>query len=503
MSHKKQKRAKEGIFIMEALYYPEQLKPDNQSGVIRKSNALIHRVGKTSLMSEKILIYALKTVKEQRPETLEGTQTMEYFRRVKERTNFDFSRGLVSEISNTELRKAIGNKNGSYYKLVDDLMNHEVFKNSWNIMYNDEDMILSANLVSGTAYDKKTGKMYIKWNSDVKHLIYNLQVPYTELNEKCLLYNHLYSLTLYQILKNELTYHQAVDRKKNMNTDHVYVFDYEFSKLKFELGIMGVNTSSNNREEQRIADLIKAKQYEEAERAAIAFAKKEKGQGKKDQYVQLMKYADVKRYALTKAFYEINGFEEDDNETYESFLKKCKEYEPVCEIRFFYEPLKSGRGNKVNTIRFYVDWSKNFERIDVSESGVIVEKATNEPVDEATMDELIDKIADIIPVRLKLSEYKVILKEAQYNISKVEQAVEVMKSKKGDINDVTAWMISAIRNGYQIPTSIKKDKEYSKKNSFTDVSQRTYDYDQLELLLLNSQPDDKNTKEESVAETVN
>ena len=119
------------------------------------------------------------------------------------------------------------------------------------------------------------------------------------------------------------------------------------------------------------------------------------------------------------------------------------------------------------------------------------------------MDELIDKIADIIPVRLKLSEYKVILKEAQYNISKVEQAVEVMKSKKGDINDVTAWMISAIRNGYQIPTSIKKDKEYSKKNSFTDVSQRTYDYDQLELLLLNSQPSDKNTKEESVAETVN
>lgn len=472
---------------MDAILTPEQMLPDNQSGIIRKANALIHRVGKTTLMSEKILIYALKTVKEQTPEVLNGTQTMEYFMKVKEKTNFDFSQGLVSEISNTELRKAIGNKNGSYYKLVDDLMNHDVFKNSWNIMYNDDDMVLSANLVSGTAYDKKTGRMFIKWNGDVKHLIYNLTGQYTELNENCLRYSHLYSLTLYQILKNEFTYRRAVDKKKKLDTEHVYVFDYNFSKLKFELGILGFNTASNNREEQKIADLVKAKQYEEAERAAIAFAKKEKGKGKKDQYVPLMKYADVKRYALTKAYREINGFEEDDNETYESFLRKCAENESTCEIRFFYEPIKEGRGNKVNTIRFYVDWSKNFEKMAVSEGGVIVEKATKEPIREENLYALIDEIADIIPVRLKQSEYKALLKEAEYNVNKIEQAVEVMKDQSGKINDVTAWLTIAIRKNYQKSKGMENPKE-KPKNSFNDFHQREYDYEKMEQLLLNTNP---------------
>ena len=95
--------------------------------------------------------------------------------------------------------------------------------------------------------------------------------------------------------------------------------------------------------------------------------------------------------------------------------------------------------------------------------------------------ELIDEVADIIPVTLKPKEYKAILKAAEYKIVLVQKAVRVME-QNGNIKDVVAFLIAAIKGEYEEPTTYSSNKT---NNSFINFHQREYDYDELEKELLN------------------
>lgn len=446
---------------------------ETASAIVKKSNALIMKVGKTTLLSEKVFLYALKVVQKKEGQ-MEGRMPIDpYFSDIYQKTNTNFADGLISEIPNTDLRAALGNKNGSYYDTIDKLMNEGEFRSNWNILYKDRDIIGSTAVVIGTLYDRNRGTILIKWNSDIEHLIYNLSGNYTELNEKVMYgFKHLYSYNLYQLLRSGLTYQQAVDKKRGYDINHEYALEYELSELKFMMGVLSINPNDRNpdRSTQKVVKMIKANNYPTAEEILQTSAP------------MMTRYSDMKRYAIVKAFLEINGFKENENDSDEDFFLKVKENSKT-DLHFRYSPLRKGRGGKVYAVKFLVGWNKLIK----DKTSVPIKLSNGDIVDIIEPDaeklmELIDEVADIIPVTLKPKEYKAILKAAEYKIVLVQKAVRVME-QNGNIKDVVAFLIAAIKGDYEEPTTYSSNKT---NNSFNNFHQREYDYDKLEKELLNS-----------------
>lgn len=453
-----------------AISYIDKTVQDTASSFIKKSNALIMKVGKTSLLSEKVFLYALKSVKKKEGQMENGKPIDAYYADVYKKTNTNFADGLISEITNAELRAALGNKNGSYYNFIDKLMNDGEFRSNWNILYKDKDFIGNTAVIIGTLYDRRKGTILIKWNPDIEHLIYNLSGNYTELNEKVMFgFKYLYSYNLYQLLRSGLTYQQAIDKQRGYAVDHEYEIIYELSELKFMMGVLSINLDDREPggNTKDVVKMIKANNYPIAEELL------------QTPEPIMARYTDIKRYAIAKAYLEINGFKEDDHDTEEIFYEKVKKNSKV-DLHFRYEPLRKGRGGKVYAVRFLVGWNrlvKNNPCVKLPNGDVI---DIVEP-DAGTMMELMDEVSDIIPVTLKPKEYKAILKAAEYKIVLVEKAVRVME-KSRNIKDVVAFLIAAIREDYGESKSYAPDKQ---NNGFANFSQRTYNYEQLELELLN------------------
>ncbi len=97
---------------------------------------------------------------------------------------------------------------------------------------------------------------------------------------------------------------------------------------------------------------------------------------------------------------------------------------------------------------------------------------------EVDVFEVCSKAASILkPLSLSASDILTLAQTADYDLEKIQQAYDVLKSSKGKINDVVPWLISAIKNGYKPRNAVPY--QAVKKNSFTDYEQRTYDYDDL------------------------
>ena len=352
--------------------------------IVKKSNSLINRIGSVSLLSEKILLFSLSNIKEVHEAAVKGTPEERYFKDIKDKTGTNFADGFISSFTNTQLRKALGITSGSYYKQIETLMNGAGFANSWNIIYQDNDIIGRTSLVVGTMFDKMTGKIYIKWNSDVADKIFDLKTNYTELNQSIMYkFKSLYSFSIYQMLRSEIAYQEAVNRKRKFPPQNEYVVEYELSEFKFLTGVISIDTTSKDKTEQEAVRQIENRNYENAERILP------------ESSVMYSRFAELRRHGLDRAYLDINGFENTDNK--EEYRQKCKKSHKT-DIHFRYELIRSGIGAKVSGIRFFVSW----------------DKPNQEPEEKIDYDTIIDTISDIIDEPLKIKDLRAIAEAAKW-----------------------------------------------------------------------------------------
>ena len=142
---------------------------------VKKSNMLIKRVGSTTLMSEKILLAAIATANMRKKKDYEGTEEGLYLAELKKDGDNDFSDGLVSEFRTSELKSMLKIKTSRYYDQLDEYMNNQLFQESWTIMStvknSDKDAKHQVHCIIGTTYDRKNGRVFIKWNPDLAEKI--------------------------------------------------------------------------------------------------------------------------------------------------------------------------------------------------------------------------------------------------------------------------------------------------------------------------------------------
>ena len=429
---------------------------------VKKANMLIKRVGTTSLMSEKILLAAIATANLRKKSDYAGTEEGLYLTDLYERTDNDFSDGLVSEFRTTELKNMLKIKTSNYYNLVDEYMNNMVFQDNWTIYTTDKDVISSQQCIIGTTYDRRTGRIFIKWNPDLAEKILCSKGNGTMLSLDLMAgFKDLQSFNMYQLLKEEISYAEYLQtkvRKKDPLLE--YSAEFNLAQLKFLISINQVSIKDPGEKETR--DLIRKGLWEEAEQNLKKASTTDSG-GR-----MYANWYNFRRRTLSTASMAINGFKEScyDKED-PDYEKACLEYHPT-DIHYRMELVK--KGHTVNGIRFFVRWDKLF---DYRSNGSITmpteeDKKTEEERHQERFRTALSKMAGM---EFSKTDVDTLVSTADGDTERVEAACLYFSEYTKEVDNAMGFLVDAIKKGYSAPEpKIKREEE--ELYSFEDVCER-------------------------------
>ena len=147
------------------------------------------------------------------------------------------------------------------------------------------------------------------------------------------------------------------------------------------------------------------------------------------------------------------------NKVLEPAIKEINE-SPYSPFTVAYEPIRGGKGGGVKEVQF------------------IIRKKESLSVKEETENDDADVVRSFISEPLSDGDIEAILKAANDDTEKVRVAYDAA-CRASDIHNLTAWMIRAIREGWGDSAPVKK-----RSSGFNNSSERNYDMDELEKLLL-------------------
>ncbi len=423
---------------------------------VKKSNMLIKRVGSTTLMSEKILLAAIATANMRKKKDYEGTEEGLYLAELKKDGENDFSDGLVSEFRTSELKSMLKIKTSRYYDQLDEYMNNQLFQESWTIMStvknSDKDAKHQVHCIIGTTYDRKNGRVFIKWNPDLAEKILCSKGNGTMLSLDLMAdFKDLQSFNMYQLLKEEISYAEYLQTKvRKQEPLAEYCVEFNLAELKFLISINQVSFKDPREKETR--DLIRDGRWEDAEKSLKKASQTDIGGRMYDNWY------NFRRKTLASASLAINGFKE-------SFYKHGdKEFNELCDqnhttdIHYRTEMVK--RGQAVCGLRFFVRWDKKF---DYRSKGEIVEPTVEEKkADEERHHERFRlDISEIAGIELTYDDINALMDAAGNDIHRVEAACAYMRNYGSEIENIVGFLIDAIRKGYSAPVSKAHEEIYA------------------------------------------
>lgn len=339
---------------------------------------------------------------------------------------------LEASIYGTDLKKIFGVKGGSFYehirKAIEPVKNQASILDWRIICRNDAAQELEAiNVITDASF--KNGVLSIRYNSKITPYLNDLKSNYTVLSlSEAIRLNSIYSFRLYEILKAEMDYQRAITHKQGP-----YCVQYNLTDLKLRLGII---------DSQAKPEIINALKKDNPD-----YSKIEKYAASEDGAEKLKTFGNFKKFALEKAREEL--------------IEKTS-------IWFDYEPVKAGRGGKVVDVRFTIDINPRYK--------AETERLTRRSLSQEEQFECMEQVQSFIEEKIRLSDIKAILEAAEYDIDKIKYAYRLSQKATG-IENLTGWLISAIKNGYEEPVS-------GKENMNIRFEQQELDLEMLEKALV-------------------
>lgn len=398
---------------------------DPENDIFSKSNTLISSKYKASILEQKLLNIVLARL-QQKKYIDKGDDI-----------------GLVCEIKAKELRVLLGLKGGSFYsqlKLAAANMTGRTIG-----FVNDE--VEAFRYVSIISYsDYHNGTLTVKFNPEMKQYL-NPKTQFTVLDLPIMLkYKNIYALRLHEILLSRCykKKRSGVSKYSGKETDGNYFkIDIGLSELKFAIGAANAETSSV----RKILNDSSAPNYDLA-------LEKASEKSFDDWY-------EFRRKVIDIAVKEINKM--DDNG-----------------MTVSYEPILKGHGGKTCGITFYVELGKK-KKNEEKEATKDDNKNKRKLSENEQFEILFQAKSLLVDENVDLSDLKPICEAADYDIEKIKKAYDVAKNAS-NISNFVGFMIKAIKDDYS-PAPIKKTTK-KKKNSFNNFEQRQYNFDDLELGLL-------------------
>lgn len=333
----------------------------------------------------------------------------------------------VAILTVPEIRKMLGCKGNSLYGHIKKIA-HSLSDRKIIVEDKDNEQFIIMNLINIVEY--RRGKLTIKFEPESTNLIMNLQSNYTKLNIKyyCKLTN-VYAMRLYEIFKSKL-----------FGDINSLVITYGINDLKLTIGMIQSNSEINDA-------IINGMSTE------LAVAKYYKGD-------ELNITCNFIR-ALDTAVDEINS---------------------ITDIYVEYNTVKCSKTGKIEKIVFNVINKSMLQNIEVEPEDVKPQLTDNKPSEDKII-ELIFELKISINENLSISDYRELLECANYDVKLVMEKYQLSRNCK-KVDNLVAWLLSAIKNDYK---SIPTENKDNSKNKFNDFNQRNYtkeEIDELEKHLL-------------------
>ena len=339
------------------------------------------------------------------------------------KVKFDKTLGRpVAELTVKEMRDILDCKGNSIYRHIQNL-SHTLRDRTIIINNMENDEYLMIGLINIVEY--RNGVMKLKFEPECTDLVLNLKSNNTKLDLS--LYkklNNRYAMRLYEIFKSKI-----------YKTEDSLSLTYGINNLKLTIGMIQINDEIHKA-------IIKGDDIEEVIENCDG--------------VDSLKDSSNFRRALNTAIDEIND---------------------ITDIYVEYELIKKGKGGKIRAICFTITDKSKLKKIKVKSDDVKPQEKDDTP----SGDEIIALMFEIkmeIKEELSINDYRQLLECANYDKEKVLEKYKLSKKVK-NIDNLMAWMLSAIKNDYKT-VETKADKKET--NKFNNFQQRKYSDEQLEEL---------------------
>ena len=382
----------------------------------KKSNDLINAKGRSTLLIQKLFAVSIQQAEKD-------------------------DKGMLSaSIYGSDLKRVFGVTSNNFYKTIKEAIQPSKKSKPSILDYrivitNDEEKSIEAiNVITDCKFED--GVFNIRFNDKVAKELWELKANYTTFAlEETLALKSIYSFRIYELLKAEYDKQDYILKKRGLPSKEPYVVVMHLTDLKLKLGIIDAQSSN---------EIITALKKDSPNYERIETLTENDEEAKK-----FKEYGDIRKNALEKA---------------------KKELREKTDIYFDYEPIRSGRGGKTNSIRFFI-YNKHARKEEPKPVELTLEEKEN----------IIDKISDIIDEKIKPKEYKAIAEAAGYDIARVEKAYKIAKGNK-KIDNLVGFMLSAIKEDYDYSV----ESAGGKNNSWNSFPQNSYDFEEFEKQMLDN-----------------
>ena len=375
-----------------------------------ESNSLIMRKGRTTLLSAKVMLFALLKV-ENRNQSSFSLKENQYYDKLLKTTGVDYRKGLVAEMDVSDLKKLLKKENsGSFYASLRELFStdphdEKSLRNSWAVMMprnsDDENPVYGyAEVITSCSYDTGSGKLFIKFSDEefVKSQIWQIRSEYTELPFLHMInIKSIYTYRLYEIIYSEIVKaDQAMRDSGEFVLPDQYSFRLSLGSLLLSLGILDISKdssgkralSSKNPDYNEIASDVNSRQHE-----------------------NMGEYRSFRRYSLDVATKEINQTE-------------------TSAFTISYDVEKDPKTRKVAYIIFYVKKKKQQS----------IEPETNNSQSQVDADFIVDLARELSGLSLNFDELTQIAVVGNYDKGFITAAY-VLYKKLGLNSNFVDWFI--------------------------------------------------------------
>ena len=334
---------------------------------------------------------------------------------------------FIAKVPGAVLRKIFANKSGSFYDRIYETTvdsNNSSSLMGYIAIYKDEEnkTFSASRLITDANFDGNV--LYLRYNSSMAKYIFNLKTNYTKFDiDQMMSLKSIYSWRLLELFQSNINLKDWENEKKHISKQDAYILKVDMTDLKLMLGIID---SSN----KAVIKGIKSNNYDIIEQI--------------DTNAKMARYGNFKRDVLDHA---------------------QKEIAEKSNIKYDYEPIRTGKGGKVTAIIFKI-YHKNDD---------VVKEIPEIQYDE---DDVIDCIREFIPADiLKTKELRILIKDAAGDIEKIRKAWNIAE-ERGNITNIMGFMRKAIRDDYEASKPLVNNKF----NNFEN--RRDYDFDELERTIL-------------------
>lgn len=391
------------------------------------SNALIQAREKTSLLESKIELLAIYKMKDE----------MQTIVKIDSRKR-PYSVHKV-EIESSEIRQLMGRTGGSLYERIEAAA-LELKQKLYIYRDPEKNQFTMDNLYGEVTY--KNGTLGIEFNPATEYLFTELKNNFTKIRlDIAFRFQTNGGFQLYKLLKSYVYTLPEVNLNLSQEEQPFITKHYSLSELRLQLGYVDLNQPELKREG--------AKAHPDIEKMT-ALEKKPK----------YKRWIDFYNRVISPGIKEVNEI----SDIYiVSIEKQCIAHGKIDGVTIKIQNNKSFYEKAVDN-GTYDKWKE--------------EKKTTIPITEAEKDDFIDEMRNFIKEDLKTRDLKAVAEAAVYDIEKIKKAYQIML-QSGEIENVTGFLIKAIEDRYEMPVKAKKQD-----GGFNDFTQRSYNYDELEKILL-------------------